>query len=79
MDLEKLDDLLNLVGELVIAESMVTRNTSADAGRKENFERSAHNLRRIIDELQSVVMSIRMVPLTRTFRRLLRLVSYNFV
>ena len=29
--LEKLDDLLNLVGELVIAESMVTRNTSADA------------------------------------------------
>lgn len=74
VDLEKLDRMINLVGELVIAESMVTKNADLEGLSLENFDRSSHNLRRIISELQNVVMSVRMVPLTRTFRRMIRMV-----
>lgn len=74
VDLEKLDVLLNLMGELVIAESMVTNNCDLAGLELENFDRSARNLRRIISELQDVTMSIRMIPLSKTFRKAVRLV-----
>ncbi|MCP4111755.1 MAG: chemotaxis protein CheA [Desulfobacteraceae bacterium] len=74
VDLEKLDVLLNLMGELVIAETMVTDNSDLRGLELENFERSARNLRRIISELQDVTMSIRMIPLSKTFRKGTRLV-----
>jgi len=71
IDLEKLDLLINLVGELVIAESMLADRSDADAQESGN---SSRNLRRIISELQDVAMSMRMVPLTQTFRKMTRLV-----
>ncbi len=74
VDLGKLDDLMNLVGELVIGEAMVTRNPDLEDLVSERFERAAHNLRRIVSDLQDVAMSVRMVPLSRTFRRMIRLV-----
>ncbi|MDM8522326.1 chemotaxis protein CheA [Desulfococcaceae bacterium HSG8] len=74
VDLEKLDILINLVGELVIAESMVTNNPDLAGFELENFESSARNLRRIISDLQDVAMSMRMIPLSRTFKRMIRLV-----
>ncbi|MFW6372740.1 MAG: chemotaxis protein CheA, partial [Thermodesulfobacteriota bacterium] len=74
VDLGKLDLLINLVGELVTAESMVTRNTDLEGLTLTNFERATHSLRRIISELQDVAMSVRMIPLSGTFRRLNRLV-----
>ncbi len=73
VDLEKLDLLINLVGELVTAEAMVSKNPDLEGLDLDNFERSAHNLRRIISELQDVAMSMRMVPLSRTFRKMTRL------
>jgi two-component system chemotaxis sensor kinase CheA len=74
VDLEKLDVLINLVGELVIAESMTTRHPDLADLHLEGFERSAHNLRRIIADLQDVAMQVRMIPLSRTFRKMIRLV-----
>lgn len=74
IDLEKLDHLVNLVGELVIAESMVTQNADIEGLELENFEHSARGLRRIISELQDVAMSMRMVPLSQTFRKMSRIV-----
>lgn len=74
VDLEKLDVLINLVGELVIAESMTTRHPELQGMSLEGFERSAHNLRRIIADLQDVAMQVRMIPLSRTFRKMIRLV-----
>ena len=74
VDLEKLDVLMNLVGELVIGETMVTRHPGVVNLQIESFERAAHNLRRIIADLQDVAMSVRMVPVSRTFRRMIRLV-----
>ncbi|MCP4291299.1 MAG: chemotaxis protein CheA [bacterium] len=74
VDLSKLDSLMNLVGELVIAEAMVTRNPDLDGHEFENLEKSSHHLRRITSDLQDVAMSVRMVPLAGTFKKMVRLV-----
>lgn len=74
VDLKKLDMLIDLVGELVIAESMVTSNPDLAGLELENFERSARDLKRIITDIQDVAMSMRMIPLSKTFRKTTRLV-----
>jgi two-component system chemotaxis sensor kinase CheA len=74
VDLHKLDILINLVGELVIAESMVTRCPAVSHVEDEYYNRAKHQLRRICDDLQDVAMSVRMIPLSATFRKMIRLV-----
>ena len=74
VDIQKLDALVNLVGELVIAESMVTRHPHVAGAEIENLERATHLLRRVSRDLQDVVMSARMIPLAGTFRKMIRLV-----
>ena len=74
VDLHKLDLLINLVGELVIAESMVTRCPAVAQVEDEYYNRAKHQLRRICDELQDCAMSVRMIPLAATFRKMVRLV-----
>ncbi|MDR1290258.1 MAG: chemotaxis protein CheA, partial [Planctomycetaceae bacterium] len=74
VDLHKLDILINLVGELVIAESMVTRCPAVAHVENEYYNRAKHQLRRICDDLQDVAMSVRMIPLSATFRKMIRLV-----
>jgi len=74
VDLVKLDSLMNLVGELVIAEAMVTRNPDLIGHEYENLEKASHHLRRITSDLQDVAMSVRMVPLSGTFKKMVRLV-----
>ncbi len=76
VDVEKLEVLLDLVGELVIAEAMVSQNPDIkdlDVSL-ENFEKSSMHLNKITRDLQDVATSIRMVPLSGTFRRMIRLV-----
>jgi two-component system chemotaxis sensor kinase CheA len=74
VDLKKLDTLINLVGELVIAEAMVSGSLK-DAGiENEQLERAIHHLRRTTLDLQDVSMSVRMVPVAQTFRKMTRLV-----
>ncbi len=70
----KLDVLTDLIGELVTAESAVVRNPDLAGQKLDNFNKSARALRKLVDELQDVVMSIRMVPLTGTFRKMERIV-----
>ncbi|MDR2114855.1 MAG: Hpt domain-containing protein, partial [Planctomycetaceae bacterium] len=74
VDLHKLDILINLVGELVIAESMVTRCPAVSQVEDEYYNRAKHQLRRICDDLQDVAMAVRMIPLSATFRKMIRLV-----
>jgi two-component system chemotaxis sensor kinase CheA len=74
VSVNKLDVLMDLVGELVIAEAMVTRNPELDGLVLDNFHKAAQQLRKITNELQDVVMSIRMVPLTQTFQKMNRIV-----
>jgi two-component system chemotaxis sensor kinase CheA len=69
-----LDSLLNLIGEIVISESMVSRNQDIEGLKLDNFNKAVHQLRKIIEEIQDVVMEIRMVPLTMTFQKMNRIV-----
>ncbi len=70
----KLDHLMDLVGELVTAESIVASNPDLKGQRLDNFTKSIRELRKLTDELQDVVMSIRMVPLNGTFQKMNRIV-----
>jgi two-component system chemotaxis sensor kinase CheA len=70
----KLDALMDLVGEIVTAESMVASNPDLRGLKLDNFTKAARELRKLTDELQDVVMSIRMVPLTGTFQKMQRIV-----
>jgi two-component system, chemotaxis family, sensor kinase CheA len=70
----KLDELMDLVGELVIAESMVTQNPELVGLELEQFTKAARHLKKITDEIQDKVMSVRMVPLKNTFQKMNRIV-----
>lgn len=70
----KLDQLMDLVGELVIAEAMVTQNPDLRGLPLDNFSKASRQLRKICGELQDMVMSIRMVPLATTFHKMQRIV-----
>jgi two-component system chemotaxis sensor kinase CheA len=72
--LDKLDEIINLTGELVIAESMVTRSPLVEHIEDENYNRAVHQLRRICSELQDSSMALRMIPLSSTFRKMIRVV-----
>ncbi len=74
VNIAKLDKLMDLVGELVIAEAMVTRNPELNKLQLDSFHKAARQLRKITNELQDSVMSIRMVPLSSTFQKMNRIV-----
>ena len=74
VDTAKLDGLIDLVGELVIAQSMVTQNSDLQAVASEQLARSLGQLRGISTELQRTALSLRMVPVRGTFQKMSRLV-----
>lgn len=74
VDLNKLDVLMDLVGEIVITESMVSGHAEEMGLDSDNFSRSARQLRKLTDELQDIVMSIRMIPIAGAFLKMRRIV-----
>jgi two-component system chemotaxis sensor kinase CheA len=75
VNLSKLDNLMDLMGEIVITESMVTSAPSVqNAGIDNNFTKASRQLRKLTDELQEIVMSIRMVPISGIFQKMNRIV-----
>jgi len=74
VDTLKLDSLIDLVGELVIAQSMVVQNTEASLLSDSHLSRSISQLRGITSDLQRTAMSLRMVPIRGTFQKMTRLV-----
>lgn len=75
VNLSKLDNLMDLMGEIVITESMVTSTPgSQKAGIDNNFNKASRQLRKLTDELQEIVMSIRMVPISGVFQKMNRIV-----
>lgn len=65
---------MDLMGELVIAEEMVIQNSELKNLELDNFYKAARQLRKITDEMQDMVMTIRMVPLSTTFHKMHRLI-----
>ena len=76
VDIAKMDMLMNLIGELVISESVVLQNQDLKVpGLKlDNFNKAAAQMTKISTDLQNVIMSMRMVPLTNTFQKMNRIV-----
>ncbi|MFA6619462.1 MAG: chemotaxis protein CheA [Candidatus Neomarinimicrobiota bacterium] len=74
VNVDKLDKLMDLVGEMVIAEAMVTQHPELKGLELDNFNKAARQLRKIINEVQNFVMSMRMVPLVTTFQKMYRVV-----
>lgn len=74
VNLNKLDELMDLVGEIVIAESMVVSSPDLNGMQLENFTKASRQLRKLTDEMQDIVMSIRMVPISGVFNKMHRIV-----
>lgn len=74
VNLNKLDQLAAVVGEIVITESMVTASPDLKGMKLDAFTKSARQLRKLTDELQDVSMSLRMVPVSGTFQKMHRIV-----
>ena len=76
VNLEKLNQLLDLVAEIVITQGSVTSSPDLkDLGVDlDRFNKSARELKKLTDELQDAVMSIRMVPVSTAFQKMNRVV-----
>lgn len=71
---DRLDRLLDAVGELVIAHSMVGQDPTLSEPEHIDLQRKVGHAGKIVRELQDLSMSLRMVPLRATFKRLGRVV-----
>lgn len=74
IDTLKLDNLVDMVGELVIAQSMVLQNELLQNIKDQKYQKDSVQLRRITNELQRIAMSMRMVPIKSSFQKMIRLV-----
>ena len=74
VDTLKLDGLIDQVGELMIAQSMVVQDPGVRDLPSQQLTRNLAQLRRITNELQRTSMSLRMVPIRGAFQKMIRLV-----
>ena len=74
VDTKKLDDLINLTGELAIVQSMLKQNISELSINDQKLFQNLGHLNQISSGLQTTAMSMRMVPIKSTFQKMVRLV-----
>lgn len=76
VNIKKMDLLMDLIGELVIAEAVVLQNPDLKVPGLDltNFQKSAAQLSKITSELQDAIMAMRMMPLKNTFQKMNRIV-----
>ncbi len=74
VDTAKLDYLVDMAGEMVIAESLVRHDPELGAVKSPRLQRNLAQLTRITGELQKTAMAMRLVPVGPLFRRMARLV-----
>ncbi len=67
---EKLDNLVDFAGELVIAQSILKQRASKDP----ELHQSVVQLGQIVTNMQTIAMSMRMIPIKATFMKMIRLV-----
>jgi len=74
VDTEKLDNLMDLTGELVISQSMLHQSSVLQSSADQLLHTNLNRLTQIVSSLQKTAMSMRMVPIRNTFHKLVRLV-----
>jgi len=79
VDIDKLDSLMNIVGELVLSKSAISNicellkeSGAVEAARE--LQKATRNLERRLDDLQKGVMEVRMVPVAQLFEKMIRIV-----
>ena len=70
---DKLDSLMDVVGELVIVQSQLIETSRLNGGVGTGLQRNVAQLSRITKDLQSTAMSLRMIPIKSTFQKMERL------
>ena len=74
VDTKKLDTLVDMTGELVIAQSMLRQNERIQQVADQKLYHTLTQLHQITSTLQKTAMSMRMVPIRSTFQKMVRLV-----
>ncbi len=70
---EKLDSLMDVVGELVIVQSQLIESARSISDANSPIQRNVTQLSRITKDLQHTAMSLRMIPIKPTFQKMERL------
>jgi two-component system chemotaxis sensor kinase CheA len=73
VNIDKLDSLMDVVGELVIVQSQLLETARAHGENGSPLQRNVAQLSRITKELQHTAMSLRMIPIKPTFQKMERL------
>ena len=74
VDTRKLDNLVDMVGELVIAQAILAEDPALVRSADERLNRRLAQVKRITSDLQRDTMAMRMVPIRQTFQKMVRLV-----
>ena len=74
VETKKLDNMVDMVGELVITEAMLRQGMSNLVGQDKKLYTDLAQLGRITSDIQKISMSLRMVPIKQTFQKIIRLV-----
>ena len=74
VDTEKLDMLVNVVGELVITQTQVGQSPDVMVSTNQKLGKDISQLMKISNDLQEIAMALRMVPIRATFERMARMV-----
>ncbi|HOV76550.1 MAG TPA: chemotaxis protein CheA [Sedimentisphaerales bacterium] len=73
MSITRLDSLINLAGELVIAQLMVAEQVNSSESFEHELARKVSHQGKIVRELQELSMAMRMVPVQGVFQKMSRL------
>ena len=73
VDTKKLDNLVDMVGELVIAQAILAEDPAFAGAADDRLSRRLAHVRRITSDLQRDTMAMRMVPIRQTFQKMSRL------
>ena len=74
VDTDKLDTLVDLTGELVIAQSILKEQSKLAGNLDNRFVQSMGHMNQIVSSVQRISMSMRMVPIGNTFQKMIRVV-----
>lgn len=74
VDTRKLDHLVEMVGEMVIAQSLIRHEPTLASLKLPRLSRSLAHLARITDDVQKTAMSMRMMPVRPLFHKMTRVV-----
>jgi two-component system, chemotaxis family, sensor kinase CheA len=72
VDTSKLDYLMDMVGEMVIAQSLVRHHEAVAGATDPRWQRDLAQLARITGEVQRTAMAMRMIPISQLFGRVAR-------